>query len=79
VPEQQQPLLHEAIDVAQRAGLSAADVEREKRIAQAAAVVVSARDAGRRLRAMDQIRSEVLARSPAMLAAIARDRAAPCG
>jgi hypothetical protein len=55
--------------------LPAEDVEREKRIEMAAAVIVTARNAVMRRRAMNQVFEECAARSAAASAAIEKARA----
>jgi hypothetical protein len=75
--QQERPLLHDVIDLVARSGLPAEDLDREKRIAMAAAVIASSRNRLMRSNAMAQIRFEAEARSPAVLAAIAAARWAP--
>jgi len=67
--------MRDAVDIVIAAGLPETDLEREKEIAMAGAVIFSARNAAMRKRALVRIEAAVRARSPAVLAAIARAKA----
>jgi len=68
-------MMRDAIDIVRVAGLPATDLEREKDIAMAAATLCSARNPAVRKRALARMETQIKARSPAALTAIARAKA----
>ena len=64
--------MRDAVDIVRAAGLPESDLEREKEISMASAVLMSSRNSVMRKRAMTRIEAAIAARTPAVLVAIAQ-------